>query len=61
MEEFFVAGTDETALNIHGWTDLEQRAMTSWRWWSPAELEAEGARFFPENLVDLVRLANTLV
>lgn len=61
VEHFFAARTSETALSIHGWTQLEQRAMTAWRWWSTAELEDEDVSFFPENLVDLVRRADELV
>jgi len=61
IEEFFAARTSETLLDGNGWTQLEQQAVTGWRWWSPAELQAEGVRFFPENLVDLVRVADELV
>lgn len=46
-----------TALSDHGWTELEQAAMTTWRWWSTEELVTEGVHYFPENLVDLVQLA----
>lgn len=61
VEEFFAVRTSETSLSIHGWTELEQQAMTMWRWWSTAELQTAGVRFFPEDLLDLVRLADQLV
>jgi hypothetical protein len=61
IEEFFAARTSETSLDIQRWTELEQQVVTKWRWWSTAELQAEGVQFFPEHLVDLVRLADELV
>lgn len=48
-------------LSTDAWTDLEQQAVVSWRWWSAAELESSGVRYFPENLVELVALADILV
>ena len=57
VEHFFAARTNDTALSDHGWTELEQAAMTTWRWWSTEELVFEGVQYFPENLVDLVQLA----
>ncbi|MCI2423552.1 NUDIX domain-containing protein [Saccharopolyspora sp. K220] len=61
IEHFFAARTSDTSLSIHGWTELEQRAMTTWRWWSTKELETAGVQYFPSSLLDLVRLADVLV
>jgi ADP-ribose pyrophosphatase YjhB (NUDIX family) len=61
VEHFFAARTSDISLCALGWTELEQRATTTWRWWSTDELETEGIRFFPSNLVELVRLADALV
>ncbi len=61
VEHFFAARTGVTELDIDGWTDLERRAMTAWRWWSSEELQHEGVEYFPENLIDLVRLADAQV
>ena len=61
VEHFFAARTSDTSLRAHGWTELEQRATTTWRWWSTEELETEGVHYFPSNLVELVRLADALV
>lgn len=61
VEHFFAARTSDTTLSDHGWTELERRAMTTWRWWTTDELEAGGVQYFPDNLVDLVRLADALV
>lgn len=35
--------------------------MTTWRWWTADELEAATVQYFPDNLADLVRRADTLV
>ena len=61
VEHFFAARTRDTSLSVDGWTELERQAVTTWRWWSCEELETADVRFFPHNLVDLVRLADTLV
>ena len=61
LEWFFAARTDDTTLSTHGWTALERRAMTAWRWWSACELEAREIVYFPENLPDLVSRADDLV
>ncbi len=61
VEHFFAARTSDTSLNDRGWTELEQIAMTTWRWWTTEELQAESVQYFPDNLVDLVRQAGALV
>jgi ADP-ribose pyrophosphatase YjhB (NUDIX family) len=61
VEHFFAARTGDTSLSVHGWSELERRATTRWRWWSPEELETEGVPYFPSNLVDLMRRADALV
>ena len=62
MEEFFAARTTTTGLTAEGWTDLERRPMTAWRWWwSVRELENHEVRYFPDNLIDLVLEADRLV
>jgi len=61
VEHFFAARTHDTSMSMRGWTELEQVAMTAWRWWSTDDLESEDIRYFPSNLVDLVRLAAALV
>jgi ADP-ribose pyrophosphatase YjhB (NUDIX family) len=61
VEHFFAARTSDTSLSVRGWTELERRATTTWRWWSTEELETEDIHYFPSNLVELVRLADALV
>lgn len=61
IEHFFAARTNDSALSAHGWTELEQRAVTTWRWWSTDDLTSADVQVFPDNLVDLVRQASELV
>lgn len=61
VEHFFAARAEQTTLTREGWTDLEQRTMTTWRWWSATDLQASEVTFYPENLVDLMRRAADLV
>lgn len=57
VEHFFAARTDRTDVDTDGWTDLERRAMTTWRWWSIAELRASGVTYYPDDLPELVQRA----
>lgn len=61
IEHYFAARTEKLSLSNNGWTELEQKAMTQYRWWSTEELEAEPVTFFPSNLVELVKSAAVLV
>lgn len=61
VEHFFAARTSDIVLRVGGWTELEQAAMTTWRWWSAEDLQAESVRAFPDNLVSLVLRASELV
>ncbi|KRF17225.1 hypothetical protein ASG90_07920 [Nocardioides sp. Soil797] len=61
VEHYFAARATDTSLDIQGWTELETKAMTTWRWWGTDELQREGVAFFPEELVDLMERAGELV
>lgn len=61
IEHFFAARTSETDLTDSNWTELERKAMTTWRWWSADDLDAEAVTYFPENLPELIREAADLV
>lgn len=61
VEHFYAARTTDTELDDTGWTELERRAMTTWRWWSTDELSQSRAVFYPEELVELTRRAAVLV
>jgi 8-oxo-dGTP pyrophosphatase MutT (NUDIX family) len=47
IEHYFAARTHDVRLDAEGWTDLERRAVTSWRWWTSAELEGRPVDYFP--------------
>ena len=61
VEHFFAARTTDTTLSALAATELEHKAMTTWRWWSIEDLATEEVQIFPENLVDLVRQASDIV
>lgn len=61
VEHFFTARTEQTTLSKEGWTALAQRAVTTWHWWSAADLQASEVAFHPEDLIDLMRRAADLV
>lgn len=61
VEHFFAARSSDAEVGADGWTELEQRAVTSARWWSSAELRSSSIRYFPENLPDLLSQAASLV
>ncbi|WP_375392958.1 NUDIX hydrolase [uncultured Sphingomonas sp.] len=53
-ERYFRVQVDALAVDTAGHTPLERRVMTSWRWFTPAELAAHREQVFPENLVALL-------
>ena len=61
IDHFFAARTTDSRLSTHGWTELEQRALTTWRWWSTDDLTSEDVQVFPDNLVNLIRQVSELV
>lgn len=61
VEHFFAARTADVTLRADGWTDLERRAVTACRWWSADELATAGVRYFPDDLVALLPVAESLL
>lgn len=55
FDHVFVAYVDSADLSFDGWTEWEREFMTHARWWDLAELERGEIRFFPKNLLELVR------
>ena len=47
-------GQHPVPIDTAGHTELEQRVMTSWRWFDRNELAALQEPWFPEDLVDLL-------
>ncbi|MCD5364303.1 MULTISPECIES: NUDIX hydrolase [Chromobacterium] len=54
LEHFFLVRVEHARLDHGGWTELERRVMGRGRWWSPAELAASGAAYFPEDLLAML-------
>ncbi len=55
-EVFFLARvSDEPALVVDGWTDVERDFMDELRWWDLDALEAQELEMFPARLVEVVR------
>ena len=54
FESFFVVETDRFELDPSGWTDLEARSTTGWRWWTLDELAGSEERVYPANLAALL-------
>lgn len=61
IEHYFAARALGTTVDAGGWTELERKAVTRWRWWSVRDLEQTTERVFPPDLVDLVRTADRLL
>ena len=61
IEHFYAARTPDVRVDEGGWTELERRAVTNWRWWSVEELTASEVRYFPEDLAHLIEMADGLV
>ncbi len=55
-ERFFVVHVSEQALSREHWTPAEMEVITDHRWWTMEELRTTHEMFFPELLVDFVRL-----
>ncbi len=56
-QTFFVAQAREGVSDFSGWTLIEQRAIAEARWWTQEELSQSEQRVFPEDLMQLIRLA----
>ena len=53
-ERYFLVRTDRPEICTDGHTALERRVMRSWRWFSPAEIEAHGEPIYPEDLAAML-------
>ncbi len=52
-ERYFLVYPPDCALSVAGHTALEQKVMTSHRWWTPAELALCTEPYFPQDLIAL--------
>ena len=54
QEDFWLVRMGSDAVSTAGWTALEQRAVTGYRWWSVAELAGTCEVVHPAGLADLL-------
>jgi 8-oxo-dGTP pyrophosphatase MutT (NUDIX family) len=53
-ERYFLICVDDCTISSGGYTDLERRMMTEYRWWNRSELIASTEIIFPEDIVALI-------
>ena len=53
-ERYFLIRTATTEIATHGHTELEQRVMAGWRWFTRAELADWPETIFPKDIVALL-------
>ena len=54
-QDFFVIRVDSIEVSLAGLDKVERDSIDAHRWWSVADLEATSERFYPDELVDLLR------
>jgi 8-oxo-dGTP pyrophosphatase MutT (NUDIX family) len=60
FETYFAARVDRFDIDRSGWTDLEQRSMSEFRWWTRSELKTTSDSVYPENLLAMLETAEEL-
>ena len=53
-EDCSLCRVSSATVNTAGWTELERRTITAYRWWSPAELQQTAEVVHPRGLGDLL-------
>lgn len=56
-ERYFAVRTSDTAISREGWTALEKELMSCHRWWSLNDLSHTSETVFPEDLIEMLRVA----
>jgi 8-oxo-dGTP pyrophosphatase MutT (NUDIX family) len=56
-EQYFVARVPAFEPTPAGWTELEQRALHGFRWWTLDELRTTRETVYPERIADMVEAA----
>jgi 8-oxo-dGTP pyrophosphatase MutT (NUDIX family) len=56
-ERFFLIRTDALEVTAAHWSALEREVISAHRWWSRAELTSTRDQVWPENLVEMLRVA----
>jgi 8-oxo-dGTP pyrophosphatase MutT (NUDIX family) len=55
QEEYFLLRVDSCAVSLDGMDHLERQTVTTYRWWTPAELESLAEPVKPAELPGLLR------
>lgn len=55
-ECFFAVRVDRFDPVTDGWTEVERRAVHDWRWWTAEEIAVSDETFYPERLLDWLRM-----
>ena len=53
-ERFYLVRLDETEFSYAGWTESENKRMTSGKWWSLEEIKTSGEKFFSEDILEIL-------
>lgn len=53
-EDFYRVRVPSTAVDTTGWTEVERRSVSAYRWWTRAELAATTDQVYPEQLAALL-------
>jgi 8-oxo-dGTP pyrophosphatase MutT (NUDIX family) len=54
-QDFFLVRVDSWEVNVDGFEAVERESIDTHRWWSVDELVATSERFYPDELIDLMR------
>ena len=58
-ERYFLVRTDRVEIDLAGHTELEQRVMREWRWFTRAEIASHPETVYPEELIDMLAALET--
>jgi 8-oxo-dGTP pyrophosphatase MutT (NUDIX family) len=58
-ERYFLVRTDAREIDVGGHTELEQRVMQQWRWFTPADLAVHPEMIYPEDLATILHEVTT--
>lgn len=54
-QDFYLLRVDTLEVNIDGFEEVERASIDDYRWWTLTELEETPQRFYPDELVDMLR------
>jgi 8-oxo-dGTP pyrophosphatase MutT (NUDIX family) len=54
-QDFYLIRVDSLRVSLDGLDEVERASIDDHRWWSVGDLQATSERFYPDELVDLLR------